>query len=389
MKSKLLLTVLLLFTSFAFSQSFDVSGTVLDGSGLSLPGVNVKVKSSSQSTTTDFDGSFKLLGVPKGTIIVFSYIGFKTQEVAVSGTKITVKMSDDARSLDEVVVIGYGTQKKREVTGAVSVVDSKTLDILKPVKVEQALQGTVSGVNVTTQSGAPGAKLDIRIRGIATNGENGPQAIIDGYVGDLSLLNPNDIETITVLKDAQAAIYGTIGANGIILITTKMGKKNSKTKISLNSYSGFQEASRKLPMLDATEYALLLNESYANGGRALPYPNVSGLGKGTDWQKEVLGTGVPILNTDLTISGGSEKITYSISGSHLDQEGIVGQDKSGFLRNTARIALGADLSDKFKIKTNDKYQRGGERGENIATTKILVKTPNKLSNCKYTHTHTY
>ena len=355
MKSKLLLTVLLLFTSFAFSQNFDVSGTVLDGSGLSLPGVNVKVKSSSQSTTTDFDGSFKLLAVPKGTIIVFSYIGFKTQEVAVSGTKITVKMSDDARSLDEVVVIGYGSQKKREVTGAVSVVDSKTLEILKPIKVEQALQGTVSGVNVTTQSGAPGAKLDIRIRGIATNGENGPQAIIDGYVGDLSLLNPNDIETITVLKDAQAAIYGTIGANGIILITTKMGKKNSQTKVSLNSYSGFQEASRKLPMLDATEYALLLNESYANGGKALPYPNVSGLGKGTDWQKEVLGTGVPILNTDLTISGGSEKITYAISGSHLDQEGIVGQDKSGFLRNTARIALGADLSDKFKIKTNVIY----------------------------------
>ncbi|MEP6805926.1 MAG: carboxypeptidase-like regulatory domain-containing protein, partial [Flavobacterium sp.] len=172
MKSRLLLIVLLLCTSFAFSQSFDVSGTVLDGSGLSLPGVNVKVKSSSQSTTTDFDGSFKLSAVPKGTIIVFSYVGFKTQEVAVSGTKITVKMTDDSRSLDEVVVIGYGTQKKREVTGAVSTVDSKTLDLLKPARIEQALQGTMSGVNVTTQSGAPGAPLDIRIRGIATNGEN-------------------------------------------------------------------------------------------------------------------------------------------------------------------------------------------------------------------------
>ncbi|WP_337964918.1 TonB-dependent receptor [uncultured Flavobacterium sp.] len=355
MKSKLLLTVLLLFTSFAFSQSFDVSGIVLDGTGLSLPGVNVKVKTSSQSTTTDFDGSFKLLGVPKGTTIVFSYIGFRTQEVVVTAPKITVKLSDDTRSLEEVVVIGYGSQKKREVTGAVSVVDSKTLDILKPIKVEQALQGTVSGVNVTTQSGAPGAKLDIRIRGIATNGENGPQAIIDGYVGDLSLLNPNDIETITVLKDAQAAIYGTIAANGIILITTKMGKKNSKTKVSFNSYTGFQEASRKLPMLNATEYALLLNESYANGGKALPYPNASGLGSGTDWQKQVLGKSVPILNSDITISGGSDKITYSISGSHLDQEGIVGSDKSGFLRNTARLALGADLSDKFKVKTNVIY----------------------------------
>lgn len=355
MKSKLLLIVLLLFTSFAFSQNIDVTGTVLDASGLSLPGVNVKVKSSSQSTTTDFDGSFKLSGVPKGTTIVLSYIGFKTQEVVVSGSKITIKMSDDAKSLDEVVVIGYGSQKKRELTGAVAVIDSKTIEALKPVKVEQALQGTVSGVNVTSQSGAPGAGLDIRIRGIATNGENRPTAIIDGYVGDLSLLNPNDIENITVLKDAQAAIYGTIGANGVILITTKMGKKNSKTKIAYNTYTGFQETSRKLPTLNATEYALLLNESYANGGKALPYPNVTGLGKGTDWQDEVFRKGVPVINHDLSISGGSEKITYAASGSHLDQEGIVGGDKSGFLRNTARIGLGADLSDKIKLKTNVIY----------------------------------
>ncbi|KAF2508451.1 TonB-dependent receptor [Flavobacterium zhairuonense] len=354
MKSKLLLIVLSLCTSFAFAQSYDVSGTVVDGSGLSLPGVNVKVKSSSQSTTTDFDGSFKLTGVPKGASIVFSYIGYRTQEIAVSGTKMNVKMADDAKSLEEVVVIGYGTQKKREITGAVSVVDSKTLDILKPARIEQALQGTVSGVNVTTQSGAPGAGLDIRIRGIATNGQNSPTAIIDGYVGDFSLLNPNDIETITVLKDAQAAIYGTIGANGIILVTTKMGKKNSKTKVSFNSYAGFQETSRKLPTLNATEYALLLNESYANGGKALPYPNVSGLGTGTNWQDEVFQM-APIINNDLTISGGSDNITYSVSGSHLDQEGIVGGDKSGYLRNTARLGLSADLSSKIKMRTNVIY----------------------------------
>lgn len=354
MKSKLLLTVLLLFTSFAFSQNLDVSGTVLDASGLSLPGVNVKVKNSSKSTTTDFDGSFKLTDVPKGTPIVFSYIGYRTQEVAVTGTKMTVKMSDDAKSLEEVVVIGYGSQKKREVTGAVAVLDSKTLDILKPARIEQALQGTISGVNVTTQSGAPGAPLDIRIRGIATNGENKPATIIDGYVGDLGLLNPNDIETITVLKDSQAAIYGVLGANGIILVTTKTGKKNSKTRVSFNSYTGYQQTSRKLPTLNATEYAMLLNESYANSGKPLPYPNVSTLGKGTNWQDEVFQT-APIINNDLTISGGSDKITYSISGSHLDQEGIVGGDKSGFLRNTARIALGADLSDKIKLKTNVIY----------------------------------
>jgi TonB-linked SusC/RagA family outer membrane protein len=355
MKPKLLLMVLLLFTSFAFAQTFDVSGTVLDASGLSLPGVNVKVKSSSQSTTTDFDGSFKLKGVSTGTTIVLSYIGYRTQEIVVSGPRITVKMAEDARSLEEVVVIGYGSQKKREVTGSVAVLDSKLLDVLKPARIEQALQGTISGVNVTTQSGSPGAPLDIRIRGIATNGQNSPTVIIDGYVGDLSVLNPNDIESITVLKDAQAAIYGTIGANGILLVTTKMGKKNSKTKISFNSYAGFQETTRKIPTLNATEYALLLNESYANGGKPITYPNVSGLGKGTNWQDEVFKKGAPIINNDLTISGGSEKITYSVSGSHLDQEGIVGGDKSGFLRNTARLALGADLSDKFKLKTNVIY----------------------------------
>ncbi|WP_417941902.1 SusC/RagA family TonB-linked outer membrane protein [Flavobacterium sp. RS13.1] len=355
MKPKLLLVVLLLFTSFAFSQTFDVSGTVLDASGMSLPGVNVKVKSSSQSTTTDFDGSFKLSGLSKGTIIVLSYIGFRTQEVSVSDNKITVKMSDDAKSLDEVVVIGYGTQKKRDLTGSVGLVDSKTIETLKPIKVEQALQGTVSGVNVTSQSGAPGAGLDIRIRGIATNGENKPAAIIDGYIGDLSLLNPGDIETITVLKDSQAAIYGSIGANGIILITTKMGKRNTKAKLSYNTYTGFQETSKKLNTLNATEYALLLNESYANGGKPLPYPNVTGLGKGTDWQDEVFGKGIPIISHDLTISGGSEKINYSVSGSHLDQEGIVGADKSGFLRNTARVAIGGDVTDRLKFKTNVIY----------------------------------
>jgi TonB-linked SusC/RagA family outer membrane protein len=355
MKSKVLLLVLLLFGFEMFSQTFDLNGTVLDGSGLSVPGVNVKVKSSVQSTVTDFDGSFKLSGLTNKSVIVLSYIGYKTQEILVSGPTMKITMEEDAKSLDEVVVIGYGSQKKREVTGAVAVVDSKTLEVLKPIKVEQALHGTISGVNVTSQSGAPGAGLDIRIRGIATNGENRPTAIIDGYVGDLSLLNPNDIETITVLKDAQAAIYGTIGANGVILVTTKMGRKNSKPKIVYNTYSGFQESSRKLKTLNATEYALLLNESYANGGRPVPYPNVSGLGEGTNWQNEVFGRGVPLINHDLSISGGSETVTYAVSGSHLGQEGIVGGDKSGFLRNTARIALGADITDKLKIKTNVIY----------------------------------
>ena len=358
MKSNYLLIIFLFLSAFGYAQGYDIGGIVKEtGSGLPIPAVNIQIKNSNKGTSSDMDGKFNLKGIPSGATLVFSYLGFKNFEYKVTSTNmnISVSLQQDSKTLDEVVVIGYGTQKKRQVTGAVSVVDSKTLEILKPVKIEQALQGTVSGVNVTTTSGAPGAALDIRIRGIATNGQNGPTTIIDGYVGELGLLNPNDVESITVLKDAQAAIYGTIGANGIILVTTKTGKKNAKTKISLNTYTGFQETSRTLPTLNATEYALLLNESYANGGKALPYPNVSGLGKGTNWQNEVFNTGVPIISHDLSISGGSDKVTYAVSGSHLDQEGIIGGSKSGFLRNTARVSLGADLSDKLKLKTNVIY----------------------------------
>jgi TonB-linked SusC/RagA family outer membrane protein len=358
MKSNYLLILFLFITTVGFSQGFDVGGVVKEASsGLPIPGVNIQVKNSSSGTTTDFDGRFYVKGVSPNSVLIFSFVGFKSVEYKVTQAtqNLSIVLKEDTNTLDEIVVIGYGSQKKREVTGAVSVVDSKTLEVLKPVRVEQALQGTVSGVNVTSTSGAPGAALDIRIRGIATNGENRPTTIIDGYVGELGLLNPNDIETITVLKDAQAAIYGTIGANGIILITTKSGKKNSKSKISYNAYTGFQETSRKLPMLNATEYALLLNESYANGGNAIPFPNVSGLGKGTDWQNEIFSTSVPIINHDISFSGGSDKITYAVSGSHIDQEGIIGEKKSGFLRNTARIALGADVTDRLKLKTNVIY----------------------------------
>lgn len=357
MKSKHLLIIFLLFSAFGFAQKKDLAGTVKERStGLPLFGVNIKDKNSENSVSTDFDGKFTIKGVSAGTVLLVTYVGYKSTEYLVNAgdSNIVINMTDEAKALNEVVVIGYGSTTKKNITGSVSVVNSKTLDALKPVKLEQALQGTVAGVNVTTQSGAPGAALDIRIRGVGTNGQNGPAVIIDGYVGDLSLLNPNDVESMTVLKDAQAAIYGTIGANGIILVTTKTGKRNSKTKFSFNTYTGIQDVSRKLPTLNATEYALLLNESYANGGKVLPYPNVSALGKGTDWQNEVFST-VPIINYDLSISGGSDKMSYSVSGSHLDQEGIVGKDKSGFLRNTARISLGADLTDKLKLKTNVIY----------------------------------
>lgn len=353
MKSKLLLIAFMLVSAFCFAQDVEISGQVNEAAtGLPIPGVNVAVKNTTMGTITDIDGKYSLK-VPTGATVVYSYIGFETLEKVITAAgEVTVSLKDGAKTLDEVVVIGYGSQKKKEVTGAVSTVSAETLDKLRPVKIEQALQGTVAGVNVTSTSGSPGAGLTISIRGIGTNGNNNPVAIIDGYQGELGLLNPSDIESITVLKDAQAAIYGTIGANGIILVTTKKGRKNQKPTVSYNVYTGFQETSRKLPTLNATDYAALLNESYANGGQPLPYPNLSGLGKGTNWQDQVFSKGVPIISHDMTVSGGSDKITYSVGASHIDQEGIVGENKSGFLRNTARMSLGADITDKLKMNGN-------------------------------------
>jgi len=349
----------LFLSSSLWAQEYDIQGIVQDANtGEPLIGVNVLllgVEDGTKGTITDFEGKFALKSVPAGGELQFSYIGYQRQIVEVNSDEpLTVEMLEDAQSLDEVVVIGYGTQKKRDVTGAVSIIDNETIDELKPIKIEQALQGTTPGVNVTTQSGSPGAGLNIRIRGVSTNGQNAPLVIIDGYQGDLNTINPNDIESITVLKDAQAAVYGTIGANGVILVTTKTGKKNRPPQLSYNTYFGQQETSRKLDLLNATEYALLLNEAYAAGGQDLPFPNATGLDFGTDWQEEVFNT-APMMSHDLTVSGGSDRVTYSFSGSHLEQNGIIGGNKSSFRRSTARLSLGVDLTDRLKFTTNAIY----------------------------------
>ncbi|MCZ8197641.1 MAG: TonB-dependent receptor [Flavobacterium sp.] len=367
MKSKLLVIVFILISSFGFSQKHEISGKVMDGSsGVPLPGVNITVKNTSQAIATDVDGKFKFSNVSKGSTLVFSYIGYQNFELKVTQSQeITVSLKESKNSLDEVVVLGYSSKKKKDVTGAVTIIGSKTIDQLKPIKVEQALQGTVAGVTVTAQSGAPGERLNIKVRGVATNINSDATVLIDGVKGDIGILNPDDIESITVLKDAQAAIYGTIGANGIVLVITKQGKKNSKPKVSFNSYTGFQETTKKIDVLNATEYALLLNESYANGGQSLPFPNVSNLGTGTDWQDEVFQKS-PITNNDFTVSGGSEKITYSLSGSDLKQQGIIGGSKSRFNRSTARLNVGIDLTSKLKLQTNLIFTNIKSRGLNTS-----------------------
>ena len=362
MKSKFLFLSLLLISTLAFSQSVTISGTVTDVSNVPLPGVNVIIKGTTTGASTDFDGNYSLNDVPMNSVLVFSYIGFQTQEIIVtSNVAINVILEEDAESLDEIVVIGYGTQKKKDVTGAVSLVSSETLEDLKPVDAALALQGTTSGVTVNSASGSPGGSFNILIRGISSNGNNAPLFIVDGYEGSLNSINPDDIESMTVLKDAQASIYGIKGANGVVLVTTKTGKKNTAPKFSYNVYTGIQETTRKLSYLNATEYALLLNESYAANGQALPYPNVTGLGVGTDFQDEVFNT-APMINHNLSLTGGGEKTSYYIGASRLEQDGIVAKDKSNYLRNNIKIRLGVDISEKLKFTTNANYFSNDRKG---------------------------
>ena len=223
MRGLILSTLFTLSSFFVSAQNITVKGVVKDAkTGEPLPGVNIAVKNTSKGDITDLDGNYTIANVPRGAVLVFSYLGYVTKEVTVDSTTINVSLEESAEKLDEIVVIGYGTQRKKEVTGAVSVVSSETIEDLKPVRIEQALQGQVAGVNITSASGAPGAASNIRIRGISTNGNNNPLILVDGNpIEDLSVLNPADIASISVLKDATAGIYGVRGANGVILITTK------------------------------------------------------------------------------------------------------------------------------------------------------------------------
>lgn len=353
MRKKITFLLFALSTMIAFSQTFNVKGVVKDAvSGETLPGVSVVIKGTSIGTETNFDGVFNLVNVKQGATLVFNYLGKKTKEVVVTSASITVSLEDAAEALEEIVVIGYGTQRKKEVTGAVTVISSATIDDLQPTRIEQALQGQVAGVNITTSSGSPGAAANIRIRGISTNGDSRPLILLDGRViEDLSVVNPSDIESINILKDAAAGIYGVRAANGVILVTTKSGRKNTAFVSTFNTYVGFQQTTREIPLLNATEYALLANEAFAANGEPLPFPSVAGLGQGTNWQRQAFES-APIYSIDYTLNKGTEKSTYSLGLSVLDQDGIVGLDKSNFNRRNIRFNFDTEITDKLKFTSS-------------------------------------
>jgi TonB-linked SusC/RagA family outer membrane protein len=367
MKTKLL-ALLMTLSLVGYGQSL-LKGRVTDENDQALPGVNVLIKGTSQGTVTDANGEYSLNSVAPDAILVLSFIGYTPQEVALGGrTTVDIKLVPDTQTLEEVVVIGYGTTTVKELTGSVSVVNGEQLTALNPVRIDQALQGQAAGVQISSASGSPGGALDIRIRGLSTNGDNNPLILVDGvpYSSDgLNALNPSDVESINVLKDASAGIYGVRAANGVIIVTTKQGRKNTKPSLEFSGYYGVQQTTKKLNLLTAREFAILKNEAFSAGGQAPPFSNVN-LGNGTDWQDEVF-QNAPIQNYNLNLNGGSEKSTYSIGGSFLNQEGIVGGAKAGYRRYNARLNFTTELAPKVTLQsvmlyTNERRKTLAENG---------------------------
>lgn len=355
MMNKLLLSLTISAFSFlAFSQEITVSGNVKNEKNETMPYVSVKVKGKNTGVLTDLNGNYSVKLVDSANVfLIFSYSGYTKQEILVAKrTVIDVVLATDAQILDEVVAVGYGDAKTKEVTGATGKVKGEDIEKLNVSRMDQALQGQVSGVTISTNSGSPGGASNIRIRGISTFGDNDPLILVDGVVYDsegLNALNPSDIKSINVLKDATAGIYGVRAANGVIIVETKNGRLNSKPTIEYSAYYGMQTTSKKLDVLNATEYAVIKNEMFAFGGQPMPFNNTN-IGVGTDWQDTVFSRS-PIQSQNISMSGGTYNTKYSLGLGYYNQDGIVGGDKSNFSRYNARFNISTDLSTKLKLNS--------------------------------------
>ncbi|WP_281324334.1 TonB-dependent receptor [Flavobacterium sp. IMCC34518] len=347
-----LVFITLICTSLIYSQN--ITGIVTDSNG-PLPGVSIQIKGSNTEAQTDFDGSFTIKNTGENTVLIFKYIGFKTQEINVAGKNtLKVIMTVEQNQLNEIVVVGYGTQKKSVVTGAISSVKAKDLEKVPNGRIEQALQGRVSGVTVASNSGSPGSASTIRIRGITTFGEGGndPLWVIDGVVvdaGGIGFLNQSDIESMEVLKDAaSAAIYGTRAATGVILVTTKKGK-SGKFTVNYNGFAGFSAPEKTLNLLNASQYGEIMNEKYSASGLPEKFSNPATLGAGTDWQKAIFNTGAFRYSHELSISGGNDVSNFYTSFGLLDQEGIVSTEISNYSKRNFRLNSTHKISKVFTL----------------------------------------
>ena len=357
-------TFVLVLSSFTMSAQY--KGVVLDAADNSpLPGA--VVNAGQKSAMTDMDGRWNL-DVAKGTQVSISFVGYESKTVTLSDNKqITTKLSYDqaASTLDEVVVVGYGVQKKSNVTGAISSVKSEDLEDLQLPRIETALQGRTSGVSVVQSSGQPGSGSVIRIRGTSSINGSDPLYVVDGVIigGGIDFLNPGDIETIEVLKDAaSAAIYGARGANGVIIVTTKNGSKARGMEVKVSSYTGVQNPWKKIPVLNATEYATLMNEMSAAAGQPKIYDNPAQYGEGTDWQSHVFNPNAIMQSSDVSIAGATNKGSYYASVSNFNQEGIVAEGKSYYERLAARLNTITNVNDRLTVGWNVAYTHNQSNG---------------------------
>ena len=373
MKCKILLyvcvfIVLQALISPVLAQGIQISGKVTSKStGEALVGATVSIKGTSTATVTDDRGNFLINAPNRNSTLVISYVGMASQEVPVPANgAINVQLEQGARgNLDEVVVVGYGTQRKANVTGAISSVKAKELENVPNGRIEQALQGRVSGVTIMQNSGQPGSGSTIRVRGITTFNNNNPLWVVDGVVidaGGIGYLNQSDIESIEVLKDAaSAAIYGTRAATGVILVTTKKGRAG-KTVVGYNGFYGISAPAKMLDLLNATQYAVLRNESSVAAGKAIVFPDVTTLGLGTDWQKAIFNNSARRYLHEISLSGGTDRSTFYLSAGIQNQEGIVATDISNYNKINIRLNSTHKLSNIFTFGQTLGYTRQKSTG---------------------------
>lgn len=358
--------ILFLFSPVAgFAQSVNLKGIVYDETGLPAMGVNIQKKGTAEGTTTNLDGEYEIQ-VSGNDVLVFSYIGFASQEITYTGqARLDVTLREDTERLDEIVVVGYGTMRKSDLTGAISSVDVADLASRATTNPAEALQGKVAGVNIQKQGGNAGAGVSVKIRGVKSFGDNEPLYIIDGFPGDISNVNPQDISSMEILKDgAAAAIYGSTAANGVIIITTKNGKKGD-VKVDLNSYVSMTKVANQLDLLDASGYVQVHKQMYDNYNAQYPSgkvdypPYITNSGSyNTNWQDEMFRTGFS-QNYMLSVRGGHDNARYSVSYNHADDKGIL--LGNNYRQDNARMKLAVtksifDLDANLSFKMTDAKQ---------------------------------
>ena len=371
--------ILLMVTGMGCVSAYaqQVRGTVTDEAGEPVIGAGVLVQGTTVGTTTDVDGTYILDRVPANAVLVVSSIGYETQSEAVNGRSvINFVLREDALLLDDVVVVGYGVQKKSVVTASISKVDGDQLNTVKASTINDALKGKVSGVQITQASGQPGSGSQIKIRGIGTVNNSDPLYIVDGMPvdGGIDYLNPTDIQSVEILKDAaSAAIYGARAANGVVLVTTKSGSKGKAT-ITYNGSYGWRNPWRKKEVLNAKEYMTIMNEMDVNDGIVPRYSlaEVAAAGKGTDWQDQTFNYNAPVQQHQLSVSGGTDKALYFVSVGYFNQEGIIGgnYNKSNYDRLSIRSnntyvpyeTTDRDFLNKVTLSANIAYSRITSKG---------------------------